>query len=228
MQGGRLTIRPLSANLKKSTDFFKMDPYLVITIGNQKQQTRTCNGGGKKPTWSDSLSFNLDRHPDMMDVVCFDKDTFSKDDYVAEAHISIYDMVSRQRGDEWYPMFRKGKDSGKILIAFEFIPTGGPGAFVGGYAPQQPVGYMNSYANQHQFAQAAMNTMPGYQQPMGMGGYPPQGPPFGMGGYPPQGPPFGMGGYPPQGPPMGMGGYPPQGPGGFSPYGGGGVYRPPY
>jgi hypothetical protein len=49
-------------------------------IGNEKQRSRTCNGGGKKPTWTDTLQFNTT--DTLLRVQVYDEDTFSRDDLI--------------------------------------------------------------------------------------------------------------------------------------------------
>ena len=57
-QTGTFIIRPICAKLTRDTDLFtKMDPYCVVTLGNQKQKTRVASGAGKSPNWQDQLVF---------------------------------------------------------------------------------------------------------------------------------------------------------------------------
>lgn len=59
-------------------DLFK-DPYCVCTIGHEKQRTKTHQGGGKKPFWSDTLRFQS--NDNLMKVTLYDDD-FGKDDLI--------------------------------------------------------------------------------------------------------------------------------------------------
>jgi len=122
----RLVLRPVAAKLKKSTDVFtKMDPYLVITLGSQKEKTRTCKRGGKKPSWTDSFAFNLTGYEAMIDITCFDHDTFTSDDYIAECHVNLEELFHEKVGQRWFPMTRKGgKDGGELLLDWEYITVG--------------------------------------------------------------------------------------------------------
>ena len=99
-----------------------MDPYLVITVGNQKDRTSVCHRGGKNPGWYDSFAFELTGFESMIDIVCFDKDTFSADDYLAECHINLEELFDEKKGQRWFPMTRKrGKDGGQLLIDWHYI-----------------------------------------------------------------------------------------------------------
>ena len=170
-----------------------MDPYCVVTCGTQKNKTRTANNADKSPTWTDTLTFQICGEQ-MIHVALYDKDTFSKDDYICEGNISLMDVTQTGKASQSFPLNRKGKPVGDIRVELEFDnPTKkkkNKDAQAQGY-PAQP-----GYPPQGYPAQ------PGYP-PQGYPGYPPQGYPA-QPGYPPQGyPPQGYPGYPPQG------GYPP-------------------
>ena len=82
---GTLIIRPVGARLVKDTDWFtKMDPYLVVTMGSQTRKTKVHDSGGKNPAWPDVFTFDLNGRDQTISFVCFDKDYFTADDYVAE------------------------------------------------------------------------------------------------------------------------------------------------
>lgn len=125
----RLFLRPVAAKLKKSKDFFtKMDPYLIIKVGNQKQKTKTHKKGGKNPSWQDSFAFELTGHESMISVECFDKDVFTADDFVAQSQINMEVFFHKRKGQQWFPMTRKGgKDGGQLLLDWEYklIDMGG-------------------------------------------------------------------------------------------------------
>jgi hypothetical protein len=49
-----------------------MDPFCAIDIGGNKQRTKTCQGGGKKPKFHDTLTFTS--NSPIMNVAIFDED----------------------------------------------------------------------------------------------------------------------------------------------------------
>lgn len=60
MSKGILLISPKTAKLTRNTDFFsKMDPYVVVTVGDLTKKTKTHNYGGKNPKWDQTLKFKL-------------------------------------------------------------------------------------------------------------------------------------------------------------------------
>ncbi len=63
------------------------DPYCIIFIGNEKQRSRTCNGGGKTPSWTDTFQFNSTDA--LLRVQVYDQDTFSRDDFIGEGTLQL-------------------------------------------------------------------------------------------------------------------------------------------
>merc|ERR1711957_844223 len=218
---GTLIVKPSAGRLTHDTEIFsKMDPYVKVTCGAQVQATKFHKNGGKNPTWTDSLTFNI-RGEDMLQFDVHDKDDFGRDDWVGNCSISMQEVATKQTHSNWYNLSRKGKSSGQIMIQFEFHNTGqkkdkkdknpqGMGMQQQGMQQmgmqQQPMGMQHMGMQQQPMGYPPQQHMG--MQPMGMQqqpmGYPPQ---QQMGGYPPMGgPPMGyppMGGPPMGGPPMG-------------------------
>ena len=110
-----LIVKPISAQLVKDKDLFGksvsfasiQDPYCVIKVGNEKQTTRACNGGGKQPSWTDTFSFSSTDQ--LMRVEVWDKDTFSKDDLIGEGTVNLmqfYQNPTRTENGTASLMFR--------------------------------------------------------------------------------------------------------------------------
>ena len=191
---GQVIFKPQRAELLKDKDVFgKQDPYVKIKTNSGEFKTHTCNNGGKRPYWNDAFTFNLAGDTNIH-LSIWDKDTFSKDDFLAETNINLMGNLMQGNNTKWYNLTYKGKPAGQIYIEIQYMPGQGMGMGMGMGMPQPGFG------------------MPpqGYGMPPGIPGYgmPPQGygmPPQGY-GMPPQG--YGM---PPQGygmPPQGYG-YPP-------------------
>ena len=225
MYTGNLTVRPVCAKLKEDTDFFtKMDPYCKVTVGSQTFKTKTHNNAGKNPQWADCLNFEI-KGDNMLHVVIYDKDFITSDDFVAESYVNLIDVFQKGQVANWFPLKKKGKNSGQINLSMNFVPSGSgmhtqmPGYGQGqpnhGYHPQQGYGYP---PQQGGYGYPPQQGGYGYQPQQGGYGYPPQ---QGGYGYPPQ---QGGYGYPPH---QGGYGYPPQQGGyGYPPQQGGYGYPP--
>ncbi|XVE92003.1 hypothetical protein REPUB_Repub01dG0059600 [Reevesia pubescens] len=69
-------------------DTISSDPYVVITMGQQKLKTRVvkknCN-----PEWNDELTLSINDPDVPINLMVFDKDTFTVDDQMGNAEIDI-------------------------------------------------------------------------------------------------------------------------------------------
>lgn len=192
---GLVVVKPVRAELVRDRDLFKMDPYVKIRSSQGEYRTHTANSQGKHPFWNDSFQINL-RGDSTIHVSVWDKDTFTKDDFLGETTINLVGSLSTGSWATWHPLYRKGRPAGQIFIEMQMM---------GGMGGMGPMG--------------GMGGMPMGGMPMGgmggMGGMPMGGPMGGFGGgFPPQGG-FGGGfggGFPPQGGYGGGygGGFPPQ------------------
>ena len=126
-----LIVKPISAILTKDKDFlgksvcsfFMQDPYCIIQIGNEKQTTRTCSGGGKSPQWTDTFQFNSTDKT--LRVQVLDDDTF-RDDMIGEGNVNLtqcYQNPNRTENcnifliAEYVDLIHHGKSVGRVLIS---------------------------------------------------------------------------------------------------------------
>ncbi|XP_009626201.1 protein C2-DOMAIN ABA-RELATED 7 [Nicotiana tabacum] len=85
---GLLKIRVQRGTNLPLKDTFHSDPYVVVTMGEQRVKT-SCKKNNCNPVWNDELTLAL-KYPNVPVVLTvYDKDTFSKDDKIGEAEIDI-------------------------------------------------------------------------------------------------------------------------------------------
>ncbi|KAK4773759.1 hypothetical protein SAY87_028778 [Trapa incisa] len=69
-------------------DAISSDPYVAVSLGNQKLKTRVikknCN-----PEWNEELTFSVTDPSLPIKLTVYDKDRFTKDDKMGEAEIDI-------------------------------------------------------------------------------------------------------------------------------------------
>ncbi|XP_024461877.1 protein C2-DOMAIN ABA-RELATED 7 isoform X2 [Populus trichocarpa] len=74
-------------------DLGSSDPYVVITMGNQKLKTRVvkknCN-----PVWNEELTLSITDLNVPINLTVFDKDTFTVDDKMGEAGIDLQPYIA--------------------------------------------------------------------------------------------------------------------------------------
>ncbi|KAL4512784.1 hypothetical protein ABPG72_017469 [Tetrahymena utriculariae] len=168
---GTLIVRPKSAQLTYDTETFgKMDPFINVMIGSQKQTSAVAKDQGKTPVWIDQFNFKI-LNDNMLTFTIYDYDTFSSSDFIAEGSCSLANAFQGGKRTEYAPCMRKGKSAGQVVFEFEFIPDGAQGIPVQQGFPVQP-GYP---------VQQGFPPQMGYPQQVPQG-FPPQQ------NYPPQNP----------------------------------------
>jgi len=119
---GTLVFKPLEAKLTHDTEFLgRMDPYVIVVVGDKKAHGKVCKDGSKHPKWNDTISIQRDSEP-----VCYievkDKDHLSKDDLIGAGEINLSHLTPNTVTAKWYPLFFKQKPAGEILIEILFTP----------------------------------------------------------------------------------------------------------
>ncbi|KAI3697554.1 hypothetical protein L6452_30647 [Arctium lappa] len=74
-------------------DMLTSDPYVVLTLGHQKAQTRVQNSN-LNPVWNEELMLSVPQNYGPVKLRVFDHDTFSADDIMGEAEIDIQPLIT--------------------------------------------------------------------------------------------------------------------------------------
>ena len=119
---GTLIVKPLSAQLTHDTDTFgKMDPFVKVTAGSQTFTSGVAKSMGKTPSWHDVFQINIvGEHS--INLAIYDKDKFSKDEFIGDCTIQLQDVFLRRSMADQYEIFYDGKLGGKIMVQLEFNP----------------------------------------------------------------------------------------------------------
>lgn len=83
LQGANLAVR----------DMLSSDPYVVVTLGEQKAQT-AIQKSNLNPIWNEELMLSVPEDYGPVKLQVFDYDTFSADDIMGEAEIDIQPMLT--------------------------------------------------------------------------------------------------------------------------------------
>ncbi|KAK1422857.1 hypothetical protein QVD17_18146 [Tagetes erecta] len=83
LQGANLAIR----------DMLSSDPYVVLTLGEQKAQT-TIMRSNLNPIWNEELTLSVPQDYGLVKLQVFDYDRFSADDIMGDADIDIQPMLT--------------------------------------------------------------------------------------------------------------------------------------
>ncbi|VVB07855.1 unnamed protein product [Arabis nemorensis] len=88
----------LKVTIKKGTnlairDMMSSDPYVVLNLGKQKQQTTVVNSN-LNPVWNQELMLSVPESYGPVKLQVYDYDTFSADDIMGEAEIDIQPLIT--------------------------------------------------------------------------------------------------------------------------------------
>ncbi|KAL6888848.1 hypothetical protein ACP4OV_009874 [Aristida adscensionis] len=90
---GILNVKVIGGSNLAIRDMSTSDPYVVLTLGNQKAQTSVMNGN-LNPVWNEELKFSVPQEYGPLKLQVFDHDMVSKDDIMGEAEIDLQTMIN--------------------------------------------------------------------------------------------------------------------------------------
>ena len=77
---GSLRVKVIRGVLHRTTELFgEMDPFVMLVYGKKKYKTKTCQNGGKTPSWNQNLQIPEITLEDEVKISCFDKDIIYDD-----------------------------------------------------------------------------------------------------------------------------------------------------
>ena len=125
---GKLIVKPTRAKLTRDTEFLgKMDPYIALSVGDEKRRTKTHDNAGKTPVWFDVFEFNKTNE----ETIFFDvhDEDVGKDDLVGSGTISLdaICVAKPPHFSEPIKIFYKEKEAGEVYFEITFVPETKPG-----------------------------------------------------------------------------------------------------
>lgn len=90
---GQLNIKVVKGSQLAVRDMLTSDPYVVLTLGEQKAQT-TVKASDLNPVWNEVLELKVPRNFGPLKLEVYDHDTFSADDIMGEAEIDLQPMIT--------------------------------------------------------------------------------------------------------------------------------------
>lgn len=117
----------MSAVLTRDPELIaKLDPYVVVKVGSQEQKTSVCSKGGKRPTWTQALTFHVESVKDVILLTVYDKKTLVKDTVIGTASFKLSDLLVEKRTTRWLNlMYNENKIAGEIYVELEVLEVGG-------------------------------------------------------------------------------------------------------
>merc|ERR1712179_339202 len=121
LEPGQVHITVFKArDIEKKGKFGKADPYVKMTLGQQKAKSATVKNN-HNPEWNFKASFDINESTtNEVKVEVFDED-FGKDDTLGSTVLDLTQVQEQKQFlNQWIPL--KNCKSGEVLISAEFIP----------------------------------------------------------------------------------------------------------
>uniref|UniRef100_A0A5B6ZZ55 Putative ADP-ribosylation factor GTPase-activating protein AGD12-like n=1 Tax=Davidia involucrata TaxID=16924 RepID=A0A5B6ZZ55_DAVIN len=90
---GLLKVKVIKGTNLAIRDMLSSDPYVVLTLGQQKVQTNVMKSN-LNPVWNEELMLSVPQNFGPLKLQVFDHDTFSADDIMGEAEVDIQPMIT--------------------------------------------------------------------------------------------------------------------------------------
>nr|GMD94760.1 Calcium-dependent ARF-type GTPase activating protein family [Ipomoea batatas]GME00390.1 Calcium-dependent ARF-type GTPase activating protein family [Ipomoea batatas] len=90
---GMLKVIVLKGTNLAVRDMLSSDPYVILTLGNEKVQT-TSMRSNLNPVWNEVLTLSVPQNYGSIKLEVYDYDTFSADDIMGEAEIDIQPLIT--------------------------------------------------------------------------------------------------------------------------------------
>lgn len=120
---GKLILEPKKGDLLVNHDWVgQQDPFVKFTYNKIIKKTKTHQGGGLKPVWTDIIEFDIDtvNQPNLACQV-LDEDTTGSD-LIGNVEIPILTLIKNKQGSQTFQVISaKKKSEGTIEIAYRFI-----------------------------------------------------------------------------------------------------------
>eukprot|EP00262_Sarcandra_glabra_P003611 TRINITY_DN1434_c0_g2_i1.p1 TRINITY_DN1434_c0_g2~~TRINITY_DN1434_c0_g2_i1.p1 ORF type:complete len:343 (+),score=67.88 TRINITY_DN1434_c0_g2_i1:138-1166(+) len=110
---GLLKVKVIKGTDLAVRDMLTSDPYVVLTLGQQRVQTTVINSN-LNPVWNEELMLSVPQHYGAMKLQVFDHDTFSADDIMGEAEVDVQPLITAAMAFEDAGLF-KNMQIGKWL-----------------------------------------------------------------------------------------------------------------
>merc|ERR1712025_150288 len=120
LEPGQVLITVFKArDIEKKGKFGKDDPYVKMTLGQQKAKSATVKNN-HNPDWNFKASFDINENTtNEVSIAVFDED-FGKDDTLGSTVLDLTQVQEqKQLLNQWMPL--KNCKSGEVLISAEFI-----------------------------------------------------------------------------------------------------------
>ncbi|PIA25127.1 hypothetical protein AQUCO_12500029v1 [Aquilegia coerulea] len=90
---GLLKVKVIKGTNLAIRDMLSSDPYVVLTLGQQKVQTQVIRSN-LNPVWNEELMLSVPQRYGALKLQVYDHDTFSADDIMGEAEVDLQPLIT--------------------------------------------------------------------------------------------------------------------------------------
>ena len=113
----RLTIWPIKANLKTTHYIMStLHPYVAMKIGKHRKVSEIDEFGGKSPSWSEPMNFDLDRWEKILQIKLYNHNRDETDQNMATATVDLNELLHEPNGERWFDLEDHMGSGGEILL----------------------------------------------------------------------------------------------------------------
>ncbi|KAH0476679.1 MAG: hypothetical protein KVP17_000913 [Porospora cf. gigantea B] len=100
----------------------KIDPYVVVRYGKEEHKTEALNDAGSNPVWDETLRFDHRGNVESLELEVYDKDRFSKDDFLGSVVLPLSSLYERgwNSEDQYVVLDAEGNSVGQLRLGFDF------------------------------------------------------------------------------------------------------------
>ncbi len=124
MEGSYLTVRVVEArNLKPMDNNSSSDPYAVLSIEGQKEETQFVEST-LNPKWDETFKFEIKTGKDHLEILVLDRDLYAADDFQGKLTLNIMDFKDQMKIDQWFQLQSTNAQEvwqGEIRVELQWI-----------------------------------------------------------------------------------------------------------
>lgn len=104
MEGSYLTVKVIEArNLKPMNDNNSSDPYAIVSIEGQKEETKFVEAT-LNPKWDETFKFDVKTGKDNLEILVLDRDFYNADNFEGKLVLNLSEFKDQMKVDKWYDL----------------------------------------------------------------------------------------------------------------------------
>lgn len=93
----------LRANLSENGSN-SLEPFVILTIENQKIETRAATDNTHSPIWDERFTFEIETGQEDLQVFVVNKDIYATNEAIGKVDVSLNFLRDQMKHDEWFDL----------------------------------------------------------------------------------------------------------------------------